>query len=71
MEVPTDVLVHNTILGWKGSPGRLLRIAPEGYYELNVSFGEKTHRVLLPIHSTVLMSKEAESPIAEGIEIER
>jgi hypothetical protein len=71
MELPIGVLVHNELLGIKGSHGDLLNISPQGYYEINLDFGEKTHRVLLPIGATVIISQEAEVPAAERIEVER
>ncbi len=71
MELPAEVLIHNELLGLKGSRGRLLGIAPEGYYEVNLKFGEKLHRVLLPIAATVLISREPEEPVDARIEIER
>jgi hypothetical protein len=49
MELPAEVLIHNSVLGMKGSPGTLLQVSPHGFYEANVRFGERVHRVLLPI----------------------
>ncbi len=71
MELPAEVLVHNELLGLKGGSGRLLGIAPEGYYEVNLKFGEKLHRVLLPIEATVLIGREPEVTVEAKIEIER
>lgn len=72
MELPTEVLIHNELVGMKGSRGRLLTISPHGYYEVNVRFGERLHRVLLPIGSTVLISQDPEEVVAEeDFEIER
>lgn len=71
MELPIDVLIHNELLGLKGSRGDLLNISPHGYYEVNLKFGEKTHRVLLPMDNTVIIGQEAEVAAAERIEVER
>lgn len=71
MELPIGVLIHNEVLGVKGSRGELLNISPHGYYEVNLKFGEKTHRVLLPIDGTVVIGHEPEVPAAERIEVER
>ena len=38
MELPIKVLVHNEILGIKGSSADLLNISPHGYYEVNLKF---------------------------------
>ncbi len=71
MELPAEVLIHNELLGLKGGRGRLLVIGPEGFYEVNLKFGEKLHRVLLPIAATVLISREPEEAVDARIEIER
>ena len=71
MELPAEVLVHNEILGLKGAKGRLLTVAQEGYYELNLAFGERTHRVLMPIERTVIIASQAEAEFGIGEEIER
>ncbi len=71
MEIPTNVLIHNEVLGLKGSQGRLLRVAPEGYYELNVAFGNNQHRVLLPVAATALIAAEPESRQVVEFEVER
>lgn len=71
MEVPSKVLIHNDLLGIKGNPGTLIRIAEEGFYEVNMAFGGRIHRVLLPIQGTVLINPEPESANTAGDEIER
>jgi hypothetical protein len=72
MELHTEVLIHNEILGVKGGKGVLLQISSDGYYEVNLLFGDRVHRTLLPIQSTVLISREPEdtTPGAD-VEIER
>ena len=70
MELPAEVLIHNTQLGMKGAPGKLIAITSHGCYEVNCAFGDKVHRVLLPIRSTVLISREPEEPPVAGLEIE-
>lgn len=71
MELPSEVLIHNSQLGMKGAAGKLIAISDVGYYEVNCAFGEKIHRVLLPIRSTVLIAREPEPPPVENLEIER
>jgi hypothetical protein len=72
MELPAEVLIHNAVLGMKGSPGTLLQISSNRYYEANVRFGERVHRVLLPIDSTAMIAAVPEEPAsADAIEIER
>lgn len=72
MELPADVLIHSPALGMKGSPGTLLQVSPHGYYEANVRFGDRVHRVLLPIADTALIAAQPEESVAAGaMEIER
>jgi hypothetical protein len=71
MEIPGEVLIHNELLGLKGGRGTLLRVAPEGFYELNLKFGQNTHRVLLPIAETVVIGADPEPAVAESVEVER
>jgi hypothetical protein len=71
MELHTDVLIHNETLGVKGGKGVLLQISPDGYYEVNCQFGDRVHRTLLPIHGTVLISREPEDTTRPDVEIER
>lgn len=71
MELPTEILIHNALLGVKGARGTLLSISPHGYYEVNMKFGERLHRVLLPIETSVLISKEAEDAGESQLEVER
>lgn len=72
MELPAEVMIHNEQLGMKGTRAVLIQVHPGGYYELNVKFGERTHRVLLPIGTTAVTAREPE-PAVEGVaeEIER
>jgi len=71
MELPIEILIHNELLGVKGARGTLLSISPLGFYEANMKFGERLHRVLLPIETTVLISQEAEEMGTESLEVER
>jgi stringent starvation protein B len=70
MDVPVEVLIHNEIVGMKGTEGTLLQIG-DGFYELNCRFGGGIHRILLPIASTVLFAKEQEERFAVDFDIER
>jgi len=71
MELPAEVLIHNEQLGIKGGKGTLLKVNPEGYYEVNCTFGERTHRTLFPIQGTVLIYRQPEDPTRVDLEIER
>lgn len=69
MEIPSDVQIHNRLLGMKGTSGRLLQIA-DGYYELICRFGGQSHRVLLPVAGTAVIRRDPEAESTETIEIE-
>lgn len=71
MELPAQILVHNETLGVKGAKGTLLSVSAHGYYEVNLRFGESTHRVLLPVAGTVVISSEVEEVGGEPLELER
>ena len=71
MELPSEVMIHNALLGLKGTKGRLLQISPEGYYEVNCVFGDSTHRLMLPIAQTVIIAGEAEEAAGPQLEVER
>lgn len=73
MDLPVGVLIHNEMLGLKGTHGVLMQIAEQGYFVAIVTFGDKLHRVLLPISDTVLILEdpEEETPSNEQIEVER
>ena len=71
MDTPCDVMIHNELLGLKGSPGTLMQTHESGCYEVNLKFGPNTHRVLLPVTGTVLISKEPEPEVVPTIEVER
>lgn len=73
MELPIAVLIHNELLGLKGTKGSLIQIYPEGFYLLSTTFGSKIHKVHLPIGQTVLIVEEPEDEevVGEPLEIER
>lgn len=71
MEIPAEVLVHNSIMGLKGTNATLIRVSDEGYYEVNLNFGANKHRVLLPINQTILIVKEPEDEGELAVEVER
>ncbi len=71
MDLPAKVLIHNELLGAKGTKGELVKIS-EGFYEVKLKFGERLHRVFLPISQTVIISRVPEEETAtEELLIER
>ncbi len=70
MEPPLEVLIHSELVGFKGREGVLLAISELGFFEVTTGFGGVPHRLLLPIHSTVLIAKEPEEDFETSLEIE-
>ena len=70
MEPQSQVKVFNEALGVKGAKGKLLKIHPEGYYEVALEVNQKYHQALLPINGTVLLAAE---PLVEteSVAVER
>lgn len=71
MELPIPVMIHNELLGLKGASGTLMQVNPDGFYLITTSFGDKVHKVLLPIEQTVLIFEGFEETVGETLEIER
>lgn len=71
MDTPNEVLIHNDTLGLKGARATLLQVNVAGYYEVNLQFGERRHRALLPTARTVVISAEPEEASSDLGEIER
>jgi hypothetical protein len=64
------IKIYSEALGAKGAKGRLVRVAPEGFYEVLVDIGGKQYTGLLPIPNTVILAAEPEEEIAT-LEVER
>ena len=71
MDLPAEIRIHNDLLGIKGGKGTLVAVSPQGFYEAKCTFGDKTHRVLFPIQSTVIVFRDPEPEFEPGVEIER
>jgi hypothetical protein len=70
IERESAIKIYNEVLGAKGAKGRLIRIAPEGFYEVLLESAGKNFTTLLPIHSTVVLAAEPEEELST-IEVER
>lgn len=70
IEREAAIKIYNEALGAKGAKGRLIRVAAEGYYEVNLESGGKNFTTLLPISSTVILAADAEEEVAT-LEVER
>lgn len=70
IEREATIKIYNEALGAKGAKGRLVRVAPEGFYEVLIESQGRNYTTLLPIHNTVILSAEPEEEHS-GIEVER
>ena len=64
------IKIYNETLGAKGARGRLVRVAPEGFYEVMIEAGGKNYTGLLPVASTVIVAADPEEEVAV-MEVER
>jgi hypothetical protein len=62
-------ILANT-LGAKVAKGRLVRVAPDGFYEVLLEASGKNYTTLLPVQSTIIMAVEAEEEVP-ALEVER
>ena len=70
IEREANVKVYNEALGAKGARGRLIRVAPEGFFEVSLEAGGKYYTSLLPVAGTVILAAEPEEEVAT-LEVER
>lgn len=71
IDLPAHCLIHNALLGFKGTEGTLLQISDHGFYVIVAKFGDAPHRVLLPIEETVIILEHPEEVVVDAIEVER
>jgi len=62
-------ILANT-LGAKVAKGRLVRVAPEGFYEVLLESSGKNFTSLLPVATTVIVAAEPDEEVGR-IEVER
>jgi hypothetical protein len=70
IEREAAIRIYNEVLGAKGTKGRLVRIAPEGFYEVTIETQGRSYTTLLPVPTTVIMAFDAEDQV-EPVEVER
>lgn len=69
IKISSDLL-GNLLGGTKTVNGRLVRVAPEGFYEVTLALQGGSYTTLLPIGETVIISARPE-PEVPPIEVER
>lgn len=70
IEREAAIKIYSEILGAKGAKGRLVRMAPEGFYEVTIESQGHHYTSLLPIQATVILAAEPEVEVP-SIEVER
>lgn len=73
IEREAPVRIFSELLGTTGGKslrGRLVRVAPEGFYEVTVEQQGRQFTTLLPIASTIIMAAEPEEEVT-SLEVER
>jgi len=60
IERSMSIKIYNDLLGAKGAKGRMVRVGPEGFYEVTLESGGRTYSALLPVQATVILSGEPE-----------
>ena len=70
IEREAAIKIYNEALGAKGAKARLVRVAPEGFYEVMLESGGKNYTTLLPVATTVILATEPEEEVA-SLEVER
>lgn len=71
IEREAGVRIYSDVLGTKGTKGRLVRVAQEGFYELLIESGGRDYTALLPIGNTVLVAADPVETIAPLDVVER
>ena len=69
VKISSDLLA-NLLGGTKAASGRLVRISPEGYYEVTLTLQGGSYTTLLPIAGTAIIATKPEPEVAP-IEVER
>lgn len=64
------IRIYNEALGAKGTKGKLVRVTPEGFFEVTMEVQGKNYTALLPVASTVVLAFDPEEEV-QAIEVER
>lgn len=70
IERENAIKIYSELLGAKGARGRLVRVAPEGFYEVTLESQGRHFTTLLPIQATVILAADPEEEVAT-IDVER
>jgi hypothetical protein len=69
VKISSDLLA-NLLGGTKAANGKLVRISPDGYYEVTLTLQGGSYTTLLPVAATAIIATKPESDIPP-IEVER
>lgn len=72
MEIPAKITFYCQLVDAKGTPGKLISVSEDGYYQIEVSIKGRSHTMLLPVANTGVVFFEPEPEVEiGGMEIER
>ena len=69
IKISSDLL-GNLLGGTKTVSGKLVRVAPEGFYEVTITLQGGSYTTLLPVATTVIVSARPEQEVPT-LEVER
>jgi hypothetical protein len=70
IEREAAIKVYNEALGAKAAKGKLVRVAPEGFFEVTLEIGGKNYTCFLPIGATAILAADPE-PEVVPLDVER
>ncbi|MCL4819455.1 MAG: hypothetical protein KJ067_09950 [Vicinamibacteria bacterium] len=65
------IKVYSEVLGAKGAKARLVKVWPEGFYEVRLESGGRLFTTLLPVGTTVILAADPEPEVATLDVVER
>lgn len=65
------IKVYCELLGAKGAKAKLVKVWPEGYYEVRLESGGKYYTTLLPVAQSVILAVDPEPDFASLDAVER
>ena len=70
IEREAAIKVYNEALGAKAAKGKLVRVAPEGFYEVTLEISGHNYTCYLPIPATAILAADPEPEIIP-LDVER
>jgi hypothetical protein len=71
MEIPGKISLYCPLLDAKGTPGVLVAVNPQGYYQVEVTIKGRRHTVFAPVGGAAVVFAEPEPERDPEMELER